>query len=166
MTIDIDSPAEVAHSRSLGARSKKSLRAWLQLLKCAKHVEQEISGRFRASHGNSLARFDVLAHLYQAPGNALSTTELAARLFASRGNITRLLDRMESDGLIQRRGNSADRRVSDIHLSRKGRALFAAMAADHEQWADEVFAVLSEGEKDTLVDLLVRVRRRVAGHDG
>ncbi len=142
-------------------RSKKSLRAWLHLMKCAKRVEQEMSARFRTAHASSMARFDVLAHLALAGGTGTSTSDLASRLLASRGNITRLLDRMEEDGLVERRPNARDRRISDIYLSARGRALFQSMAPDHERWSDEVFGILSDTEMDTLVALLTRIRQRL-----
>ncbi|MCC7411271.1 MAG: MarR family transcriptional regulator [Gammaproteobacteria bacterium] len=161
MLTPLEGPSELVHGRSADPRSKKSLRVWLQLIKCAKRIEQEMSARFRTSYASSMSRFDVLAHLYEAGGKGLSTTQLATRLLASKGNITRLLDRMEEDGLIQRRPNASDRRISDIFLSPKGRKLFAGMAPAHEQWSNDVFDVLTDAEKDTLVELLVRVRTRL-----
>jgi len=143
------------------SNSKQSLRAWLQLMKCAKRIEQEMGARFRNRHRSSMSRFDVLAHLYEADGRGLSTTQLAQRLLASRGNITRLLDRMEEDGLIERRPNRSDRRISDIHLSDAGRRLFSEMAPAHEIWSDELFSVLGEDEKDQLISLVQRIRYRL-----
>ena len=136
------------------ADSKTSLRAWLYLMKCAKRIEQTMSERFRNSYDSSMSRFDVLAHLYHAKEQGLSTTQLANRLLASKGNITRLLDRMEHDQLIKRRPNPQDRRVSTVYLAEHGAHLFAQMAPDHENWADEVFALLSDQEKAELATLL------------
>ncbi len=136
------------------AKSKNSLRAWLYLMKCAKRIEQEMTSRLRMNYNGSMSRFDLLAHLYLAGSDGLSTTQLANKLLASRGNITRLLDRMKSDNLIIRRANDKDRRVSDITLSAAGRELFDRMAPDHETWSDEMFGILSDRELDELVRLL------------
>jgi len=141
--------------------SKNSLRAWLQLIKCSKRIEQEMSSRFRQNYHSSLSRFDVLAHLYEAGKRGLSTTQLARRLLASKGNITRLLDRMEEDGLIRRQPNPSDRRISDIYLSKAGSESFARMAPEHERWSDEIFKALEETEKEALIELLVRIRQRL-----
>lgn len=143
------------------ADSKNSLRVWLYLLKCVKHLEQEMSGRFRARFGSSLARFDVLAHLDRAGSEGLSTSQLAGRLLASKGNITRLLDRMEQDGLINRGDHAHDRRVSTVHLSTRGAELFRRMAPEHETWSHQVLAGLTPAEKEDLVSLLRRVRDRL-----
>ena len=136
------------------AKSKNSLRAWLYLMKCAKRIDQEMTSRLRVNYASSMSRFDVLAHLYLAGNGGLSTTQLAKKLLASKGNITRLLDRMEHDDLLIRRANQKDRRISDIILSERGREVFARMAPDHEAWADELFHMLSDGELDELVRLL------------
>ena len=134
--------------------SKNSLRAWLFLLKCAKRLEQEMSARFREQFQSSLSRFDVLAHLDLAGEQGLSTSQLAKRLLASQGNITRLLDRMAQDGLIDRRGDAADRRVSKIRLSSRGAELFARMAPAHEKWSHEILGSTGVADRNSLVALL------------
>jgi len=140
--------------------SRNSLRLWLHLLKCTKQLEQEMSDRFRKHYDSSFSRFDVMAHLSQAGKAGLSTSILAAELLASKGNITRLLDRMEHDGLLERKLSSKDRRVSNIYLSAQGEALFERMAEDHEAWADELFTTTSSSEKVELLRLLKQIRQR------
>lgn len=144
-----------------GAASKDALRVWLYLLKCSKRLEQEISDRFRVQFESSLSRFDVLAHLDFAGSEGLSTSQLAARLLASKGNITRLLDRMESDGLIERSHAETDRRVSRIRLSPGGAALFGRMAPAHENWCQEILGGLDEGDRDHLVRMLRGLKDRL-----
>ena len=141
--------------------SKHSLRAWLYLLKCSKKLDQIMSARLRRSHGSSLSRFDVLAHLDLAGAAGLSTSALAGKLLASRGNITRLLDRMEHDGLIVRHQHSSDRRIQNIYLSQAGAELFHLMAPDHERWTHEVLSVLEPDEQEELVRLLKTVSARL-----
>ncbi|MDM3870485.1 MarR family transcriptional regulator [Porticoccus sp. W117] len=141
--------------------SKNALRAWLQLTKCAKGIEGRVNSCFVNDHNSSLSRFDVLANLDRMPEGRASTSQLAKMLLASKGNITRLLDRMEGDGLIERKPSEVDRRVSDIHLADKGKQLFAAMAADHERWADDIFGALSNDEIKTLIELIGKLRGRL-----
>jgi MarR family transcriptional regulator, 2-MHQ and catechol-resistance regulon repressor len=140
------------------SESRNSLRLWLHLVKCAKLLEQEMSDRFRETYDSSFSRFDVLAHLSQAGKAGLSTSILAANLLASKGNITRLLDRMGEDGLVERKLSSEDRRVSKIYLSAQGQSLFERMAADHESWAHELFTTTSTAEKEELLRLLKQIR--------
>ena len=141
--------------------SKHSLRAWLYLIKCSKKLDQLMSARFRQFYNSSLSRFDVLAHLDLAGDEGLSTSVLAGKLLASKGNITRLLDRMEQDGLIIRHQHSMDKRIHIIRLSEAGANLFSMMAPDHELWTHEILSVLDPREQTELVRLLRTVRERL-----
>lgn len=138
--------------------SKHALRASLHLMKCSKRLEQTVNDLFRTRYQSSLSRFDVLAQLDHAGPDGLSTKALARRLVASKGNITRLLDRMEADQLIRRQPCSTDRRVSHILMTPIGAELFRSMAKDHEAWTERLFEVLSGEELETLVELVDRVR--------
>jgi DNA-binding MarR family transcriptional regulator len=150
--------ADIDNQLDSESESKNSLRLWLHLIQCTKLLEQEMSDRFRENHDSSFSRFDVLAHLFQAGKSGVSTSILAANLLASKGNITRLLDRMEQDGLVERKMSSEDRRVSIIFLSSEGQVLFEQMTTDHESWAHELFATTSNEEKNELLRLLKQIR--------
>ncbi|HUS23827.1 MAG TPA: MarR family transcriptional regulator [Candidatus Binatia bacterium] len=152
-----------ARRRAGDAHSKNALRAWIQLTKCAKRIEGQINGHFVGEHESSLSRFDVLANLARMPGRAASPTELSRMLLASKGNITRLLDRMEDDGLIRRTPHASDRRVSNVHMTRAGAALFARLVRDHEDWTNSIFSPLDNGELKQLIGLLGKLRLRVEG---
>ena len=152
--------AEFENSIDSNSESKNSLRLWLHLLKCTKQLEQEMSERFRESHSSTISRFDVMAHLSQAGKTGLTTSVLAASLLASKGNITRLLDRMEQDGLLERKASTDDKRVSRVYLSDKGDSMFGQMAQDHENWALEVFEDISIEERDELLLLIIKIRKR------
>lgn len=145
----------------IDAQSKDALRVWLYMLKCSKRLEQEMSDRFRINFNSSFSRFDVLAHLDLAGEEGLSTSQLAARLLASKGNITRLLDRMELDGLIERQQPLNDRRVSRICLAPRGAELFNRMAPAHEGWCQDILGGLSNSDRDTLIRLLRRIKGRL-----
>ncbi|MDE0366707.1 MAG: MarR family transcriptional regulator [Gammaproteobacteria bacterium] len=141
--------------------SKRALRAWVQLLKTAKRIESEVASHFANQHNTSLSRFDVLANLERSPGHATGTSQLSKMLLASRGNITRLLDRMENDALIRREPHPGDRRISEVRMTAAGEALFARLAPDHEGWAQEIFGALTEAELDDLIAMLRKLRVRL-----
>ncbi len=143
------------------ADSRQALRAWVQLLKTAKRIEGEVASHFANEHSTSLSRFDVLANLERSPGQSTGTSRLSKMLLASRGNITRLLDRMEKDRLIRRVPNPGDRRISEVHMTPAGARLFARLAPDHEGWAHDIFGVLSETELTQFIAMLRRLRRRL-----
>ncbi len=140
--------------------SKNALRAWLMLLKTCNEMQRFTNSRLQTGFQTSLSRFDVLANLDQA-GGTLSIGNLADRLIASSGNISRLLDRMIDDGLIERRTNPQDRRVNDISMTARGRRLFRRMASNHEQWVDSIFSSINNEDIVELLRHLSSVRGNI-----
>ena len=97
-----------------------------------------IMGRFRrdlAASGLSLEEFDALIHLAQAPAGTLTLHELTASMLVgdalSRSGLTRLLDRMERDGLVRRTVSPHDRRRFDVSLTQDGRRRFDQIWPEH-----------------------------------
>ena len=154
----------MGRKRAPDTHGKNALRAWIQLTKCAKRIEGHVNRRFAESHATSLSRFDVLANLERCDGHAAGVTGLSRMLLASQGNITRLLDRMEQDGLVRRRPDPRDRRISGVQMTRAGETLFARLARDHEAWTDRVFDALDNGELKQLIGLLGKLRGRLEEH--
>lgn len=127
------------------------LRLWLRLFGAVNMVEREIKSRLRESFGMSLAKFDYLSQLYREADGTLTLGQIGQRLMVSGGNITGLTDRLEADGLVRRTGDPNDRRIQQTTLTPEGRALFARMAARHEDWIRELFAGLPDHEVDALL---------------
>jgi DNA-binding MarR family transcriptional regulator len=102
--------------------------------------------RFRcdlAGSGLSLEEFDVLIHLAPAPSGTLALHELTASMVVadalSRSGITRLLDRMEGDGLVRRTVSKHDRRRFDVTLTPKGRRRFEQVWPGHAEGITRYF---------------------------
>jgi DNA-binding MarR family transcriptional regulator len=90
-----------------------------------------------------LEQFDVLVHLAWAPSAALPLHELTASMVVSdalsRTGVTRLLDRMERDGLITRTVSSTDRRRFDVSLTPHGRQRFEQIWPAHADGISRYF---------------------------
>lgn len=148
------------------SREQQSVRLWLELLRCAKTQEAKLAARLRKSFGQSLTRFDALSQLYRAPDTTLLVTELATRMLASKSkNITRLVDRMEEDGLVSRRPNPGDRRSFVVSLTRKGWSLFEEMAIEHGHWVCKGFEGLAAAELSALQSSMVKLREHLEQDD-
>ena len=143
----------------IGDGEKLSLSLWLQLMKCTKELEAGVGGRLRKTHNQSLARFDVLSQLHRFGDGWASVGEIAARVMASSGNITGLVDRMIAEDLIERRASPDDRRSFQLRMSVPGRKLFDEMTADHARWVDDALDGINDGDKKRLISLLIEVRR-------
>ncbi|PHS22743.1 MAG: MarR family transcriptional regulator [Robiginitomaculum sp.] len=137
---------------------KTALKLWLHLAKTSALLQNEITGRFRAHYGQSLARFDVLSQLARAETQTLSIRALSASLIASSGNITRLLDRMQAEGLLSRSPAPHDRRSTLVCLTSAGASLFEGMAKDHEIWVGEMLANMPQSTQQELLDGLLRLQ--------
>lgn len=134
-----------------------SLRLWLRMLSCTNLIEGRARTRLREEFATTLPRFDLMAQLDRAP-EGLKMSELSRRLMVTGGNVTRLTDQLESEGLVVR-GGSPDRRVFRVTLTERGRSWFAAMARRHEDWIVETFEALSHEERTQLFALLAKLKR-------
>jgi DNA-binding MarR family transcriptional regulator len=72
----------------------------------------------------------------------------------SNGNVTGIIDRLVSDGLVQRARRNGDRRTSIVRLTRTGHALFKRMAAAHQRWVDELLDGVSRADAQRLTSML------------
>jgi DNA-binding MarR family transcriptional regulator len=90
----------------------------LSLLHAAQMVGDELESALN-SLGLSMAKQSALTKLAEA-GEALTLSELAARLSCVRSNITQLVDRLESDGLVRRVDDASDRRSVRAELTPLG----------------------------------------------
>lgn len=106
----------------------------------------------------TLEEFDVLVHLAWARDGVLPLRALVASMVSgyqlSRSGLTRLLDRMERDGLIERTLSSEDRRQFDVAVTDQGREVFDRVWPGHLQGIQRSF---SEPLSDDDVTVLKRV---------
>ncbi len=131
-------------------REEQTLRLWIQIVRLANGLQKDVDSRLRREHGQSLARFDVLSQLHRADEHQLSVGQLSASLLTPTNNITRLLDRMENDGLLKRRLSDTDRRSFTVEATKQGLALFKTMADDNRGWINDAFSKLAASDLNAL----------------
>jgi DNA-binding MarR family transcriptional regulator len=153
-------PADRAVDRESIARSDDhhALRIWLRLLTCTQLIERQVRSRLREQFGSTLPRFDLLAQL-ERHAEGLKMNELSRLLMVTGGNVTAIVDQLESEGLVERLDEPADRRAFRIRLTRAGEKSFAEMARAHEGWVVELLAGLSRREQEELLKLLAKVKQ-------
>ena len=125
--------------------------AWLRLYRVVQKIDRVQSIHHR-SYGLNTAQFDVLAHVGAHKG--VTQQELADSLLVTKGNISQLLDRMESLGLLQR---CQEKRNNLLVLTEKGQELYNSIVPSTEQLIEEQLGVLSAAE---IADLL-RITRKL-----
>ncbi len=110
----------------------------------------------------SMAEYSVLALLGEAGQTGMRMSELAERRLMSTGGFTRLADRLERRGLIERQQSSADGRAVDVVLTADGRSLLRK--AWKQQYSDLRRLFFDRLDEDDLRDL-VRVWARLTPED-
>ena len=98
-----------------------------------------------------------VAQLERYP-EGLKMSELSRLMMVTGGNITAIVDQLETERLVERLDDAADRRAYLIRLTSAGRKSFAEMARAHEEWVVELLAGLSRREQEDLLKLLAKVK--------
>jgi MarR family 2-MHQ and catechol resistance regulon transcriptional repressor len=115
-----------------------------------------------AEHDLTQAEFEALLRLSRSPGGALRMSDLAAQTQLTTSGITRVVDRLERDRLVERRACPTDRRGLFAHLTKAGLARLDAVLPGHleliERW---LTGPLSPEQLDALLAGLRVIRDRV-----
>ncbi len=92
----------------------------------------------------TLEEFDVLVHLAWAQSGVVPLRQLVSSMVTgyqlSRSGLTRLLDRMERDGLVERTLSRRDRRQFDVAISSRGREVFDRVWPEHVEGLQRYFS--------------------------
>jgi MarR family transcriptional regulator, transcriptional regulator for hemolysin len=80
--------------------------------------------------------------------------------------MVRMLDRMESDGLLERRPHPADRRARCLYLTAKAKPILAAIWRLSEETRAEVFAGVGKTERDVFMSVLERIDDNISRLEG
>lgn len=109
----------------------------LLLVDAARAVEARAEGAL-GEIGLSLAKLGALRHLVLA-AEPLTLSQLAERHCCGKSNVTQLVDRLESDGLVARESDPEDRRTIRATVTPAGRAAYeraSVILAEHERTID------------------------------
>jgi DNA-binding MarR family transcriptional regulator len=118
----------------------EALAAWGALLSAHARIVGRVETALAEAGLPPLAWYDVLWPLYRAPDRRLRMGALAAEVTLSRTGLTRLVDRVERDGLLRREPAPEDRRGSYVVLTTAGAAMLRRMWPVYERVLDEEFA--------------------------
>ncbi len=137
-----------------------AIRAWSHFLGAHALALRAIEARLAAGGQPPFAWYDVLWELQRA-GGRLRVGELGERLVVEPHNVTRLIDRLEAEGLLKRQRVAEDRRGVFAVLTEKGAALRKQMWTHYRGAILDVFgAALSAREADALTGTL----KKIIGH--
>jgi DNA-binding MarR family transcriptional regulator len=139
----------------LGLREK---RAWVSFFIAHGLLTRLIDERLRQAGMVSMDVYDVLITLEESPGMRLRMSELADRVLLTRSGITRMIDRLESAGLIERQASSQDRRAMHAVLTEKGLGERERAWPVYEQAIQELFASkLEPSDTETFLKVFSKI---------
>lgn len=116
--------------------------------------------RLAGAHGLSRARWQVLTVLARDEG--VKQSELAERLDIAPITLTRQLDRLQEEGLVERRGDPADRRCFRVFLGKSAAPALAQLEELAQQTRSRAYAGLTAAQIDELQRALRRIRENLS----
>ena len=142
----------------LSAQRSVGLDAWVRLLRGHAAATRAMSAELLADHGLTINDYEVLILLSRADGGRMRRVDLADELLLTASGVTRLLDRLERAGWVDRATCSSDRRVVYAELTDVGRAKLEEASGSHLSAVREYFERrYSEAELRQLAELLGRL---------
>jgi DNA-binding MarR family transcriptional regulator len=144
------------------------LAPWRSFLLAHARVARRMDEELRAEHDISFAEYDALLTIAQAPGRRIRMGQLADEVLLSKSGVTRLIDRLVGDGLVERSACLADARGAEAVLTERGLTRLRAASRTHLRGITEHFlAVVDPADMDTLERTMTAVARRAGpGRDG
>jgi DNA-binding MarR family transcriptional regulator len=119
---------------------------------------QTLAETYTREYDLSPARVVIVMALAATKGHTLAQAEIGRQLSVSLGNLTALLASLESSGIVKRRPDAGDGRVTNISLTAKGLALVKRFAPVHYRTVAAALEGLTLAEQETLIALLDKMR--------
>jgi DNA-binding MarR family transcriptional regulator len=108
-------------------------------------------GALKRWHEGALSMVHLNVLMLLQSNGPLPMSRLADLLDVSVASATGIVDRMEKRGVVERRHSEADRRVVEIHLTRRGNAVFLVMGAERRKRLKKLVALMSDAELGALL---------------
>jgi DNA-binding MarR family transcriptional regulator len=139
-------------------------RAWAALLRAYAATTRTLSAQLVAEHGLTINDYEALLRLAHADDRRMRRVDLADALLLTASGVTRLLDGLESAGLVERATCASDRRVVYAVLTEAGRAKLEEASQSHLAEVRALFeGRFDEDELAQLGELLGRLHGGDAG---
>jgi len=137
---------------------ERELRAWRGLLCAHAALVKALDAELEEAHGLPLSSYEVLRYLADAEDQRMRMCDLASSVLLSRSGLTRLVDRLAREGLLERVACSEDARGAFARLTPTGRRQLQDARATHLAGVRTLFLEHFEpGELDVLGEFFARI---------
>ncbi|MEV4577407.1 MarR family transcriptional regulator [Nonomuraea jabiensis] len=133
----------------------EELAVWRMMQRAQVRITRHLEAELLVAHELPLASYEVLARLAEAPERRLRMNDLAARVLLSRSGLTRLIDRLQRDGLVSREACADDARGLFAVLTDAGAARLAEATPTYLRGVRTQFLDLLGAEEITRVRAMV-----------
>jgi DNA-binding MarR family transcriptional regulator len=132
--------------------------AWEALYRAQVAVFRQLRSEF-PDGDISLTEYDVLFNLYRQPERRARIRDLTPQLLLSQPSVSRMIDRLQARGFVDRVPDATDARGALVGLTPSGVEVFRRVGAQHSAWIADRMSVLGAADLRTLTELSDRVRR-------
>lgn len=139
------------HTADGGKLTAQELRAWRGMLRAHAVLTKALDAQLEAEHGLPLTSYEVLLFVADADDRRMRMCDLAESVLLSRSGLTRLVDRLERDGLLTRESCSADARGAFAKLTPAGERKLAEARATHRAGVRQLFLHRLTSEQQELL---------------
>ena len=137
------------------ATTRPAVSAWLRLLRGGAAARRLLDAELQATHGLTVVEYEALLLLSQAEERAMRRIDLSRELGLTPSGVTRLLDGLERDGLVEKGNCSRDARVTYAVLTDAGAGRLETSSCSHEGSVRSLFEErYTPEELETLASLL------------
>lgn len=146
-----------AHPKPPEIFRSREQQATLGLLRTADAMKRSLA-QVIDPHGITPQQYNVLRILRGAEPDGLPTLTIGERMIEHTPGVTRLVDRLERKGLVERTPCPKDRRRVFCRITSKGLELLTELDEPVNRWDTQALSVLQPSDLDSLITLLDRVR--------
>jgi DNA-binding MarR family transcriptional regulator len=138
--------------------TEAAVQAWARLVRVEQALLDRVEEDLKSAGLPPLVWYDVLLELVREPGDPLRHRDLHRRMLLAKYNLSRLLDRMETDGLIGRQPVNDDARGEYVRVTTRGRDMQKRMWPVYRRAIAQHFSSrLSIDDIDQLLRILSKV---------
>jgi DNA-binding MarR family transcriptional regulator len=146
---------------SISVHAPTRIESWISFLRAHSAITRQLNADLQNDHGLTLNDYEVLLHLSRADGQRMRRVDLAQSVILTASGITRLLDGLERQGLVEKDSCATDGRVSYAKLTDAGHAKLREAGSTHLRGVEDLFmSRFSDDELEQLASLLGRLPLR------
>ena len=149
-------------ARPLTARDPR-LAPWRAFMLAHARVTRRLDEEMHAEHDISFSEYDALLTIAEAPGRRIRMGQLADEVLLSKSGVTRLIDRLVGDGLVERSACMADARGAEAVLTEVGLTRLREASQTHLRGISEHFLAVVDPTDLEMLERSMTAMARQAG---